>query len=107
MGHDDWLFIDLYTPDLDWVEGGLDVRNGERYNFFCCTQAMLFRSDMLPGIIRYWRTHASEPVDDNLRNYRQEFSKQIYLCHATQPLRARRSVLIQLPEEHRCRGAPE
>merc|ERR1712048_1552115 len=69
--YDDWLFIDLYTPDLDWAEGARDVRNGERYNFFCCTQAMLFRSDMLPGIINYWRTHASEPVDDNLRNYRE------------------------------------
>jgi len=71
---DDWLFIDLYTPNLDWAEGSLNVKNGGRYNFFCCTQAMLFRSDMLPGIIRYWRTHASEPVDDNLRNYRKEFT---------------------------------
>lgn len=72
--HDDWLFIDLYTPDLDWAEGALDVENGKRYNFFCCTQAMLFRSDMLPGIIRYWRTHAAEPVDDNLREYRKQFT---------------------------------
>lgn len=74
LEHDDWLFLDLYTPELDWAEGALNVKNGERYNFFCCTQAMLFRSDMLPGIIRYWRTHASEPVDDNLRNYRKDFT---------------------------------
>lgn len=70
---DDWFFFDLYTPNLEWAEGALDVRNGEPYNFFCCTQGMLFRSDMLPGVIKYWRTHANEPVDDNLKFYRRDY----------------------------------
>jgi GR25 family glycosyltransferase involved in LPS biosynthesis len=30
---DDWLFLDLYTPNLHWVEGMLDVKNGERFDF--------------------------------------------------------------------------
>ena len=27
---DDWLFLDLYTPNLNWREGMLDVANGQR-----------------------------------------------------------------------------
>lgn len=65
----DWLFIDLYTPNLDWAEGMLDVKHGEKYKFQCCTQAMLFRSNELDGVIGYWLEHSREPVDDNLREY--------------------------------------
>jgi len=78
----DWLFADLYTPNLDWAEGMLDVKNGQRYNFQCCTQAMLFRSDMLPGIISYWRSHPAEPVDDNLRHYREKITPDFFIYAA-------------------------
>jgi hypothetical protein len=82
MKHDDWLFLDLYTPNLDWKPGMLDVKNGERYAFECCTQAMLFRSDNLPGIINYWRTHPGEPVDDNLRHYREKVTPNMFIYAA-------------------------
>jgi hypothetical protein len=74
---DDWLFLDLYTPNLDWAPGMLDVRNGERYNFNCCTQAMLFRSDRIDGVIRYLSDHPREPIDDNLRNYLKDFQPNL------------------------------
>jgi len=80
--HDDWLFLDLYTPNLDWAPGALDVKNGEKYSFFCCTQAMLFRSDRLPGVVNYWRTHSSEPVDDNLREYRSKITPNLFIYAA-------------------------
>jgi hypothetical protein len=82
MKSDDWLFIDLYTPNLNWNPGMMDVRNAEKYAFTCCTQSMLFRSDRIPGIISYWRSHAGEPVDDNLRNYRENVTPNLYIYAA-------------------------
>lgn len=70
--HDDWLFLDLYTPNLDWRSGMLDVVNGEKYPFECCTQAMLFKTDRVDPLIGYWRDHAGEPIDDNLRNFMKD-----------------------------------
>jgi hypothetical protein len=82
MKSDDWLFIDLYTPNLDWAPGMLDVSNGGKYAFHCCTQSMLFRSDRIPGIISYWRSHPGEPVDDNLRNYREHVTPDLSIYAA-------------------------
>jgi len=70
--HNDWLFLDLYTPNLDWAPGMLNVENGGKYPFQCCTQSMLFKSSEIDGVIHYWRSHSREPVDDNLRNYIKE-----------------------------------
>ncbi len=30
---------------------------------------MLFRSDRVEGVIKYWLKHPREPVDDNLKHY--------------------------------------
>jgi len=82
LEHDDWLFLDLYTPNLNWYEGMTDVKNGERYAFHCCTQSMLFRSDLIPGIISYWRMHPHEPIDDNLKAYRDQYTPDRYIYAA-------------------------
>lgn len=65
----DMLFLDLYTPHVDWHPGCDNVEHLKPYNFFCCTQAMLFKSSDVGGVADYWKTHATEPVDDNLREY--------------------------------------
>jgi len=71
---DDWLFLDLYTPNLNWADGMINFNNGDRYNFQCCTQAMLFRSDRIDGVSQYLVDHAREPIDDNLRNYMRDYT---------------------------------
>merc|ERR1712070_549515 len=73
---DDYLFVDLYTPNLNWNDKMLNVVNGEPYAFQCCTQAMLFKSSNVAGIIEYWREHSREPIDDNLRNYLKDYAPE-------------------------------
>jgi hypothetical protein len=75
--HDDWLFLDLYTPNLDWGPGMLDVETGKKYPFQCCTQAMLFRYDRIDGVINYLRAHPKEPIDDNLRFYMKNIAPNL------------------------------
>lgn len=70
----DMLFLDLYTPKVDWKPGSENVQNYDKgpYDYFCCTQAMLFKSENVRGVGEYWRQHATEPVDDNLVKYMRE-----------------------------------
>jgi len=82
---DDMLFLDLYTPKVDWKDPSVwnAVSHLKPYDYFCCTQAMLFPSNRLGGVINFWRTHPSEPVDDNLVNYmKQDGGLKVY---ATRP----------------------
>jgi len=80
--HDDWLFLDLYTPNLDWAPGMLDVVNEARYPFQCCTQSMLFRSDRVDDLITYFRAHPKEPIDDNLRFFMKNLRPDLFVYAA-------------------------
>jgi hypothetical protein len=76
---DSWFMVDLYTPRINWGRNPLYVENFERYDFECCTQAMLFRSDKLLDLLLYESTHSQFPIDDNIRDYaREESSRGIY-----------------------------
>jgi hypothetical protein len=66
-GRKDWLMVDLYTPDVYW--GPREAYNMERYDFECCTQAMLFRSNKLGELLAYEHAHPNLPVDDNIRDF--------------------------------------
>lgn len=76
---DDWLFFDLYTPNLNWNDRMLHAANAEPYAFQCCTQGMLFKSSRVSGIIDYWREHSREPIDDNLRNYLRDYTPELQI----------------------------
>lgn len=65
----DWLFLDLYTPNLEINREMLQVVNRGHYAFQCCTQAMLFKREHLPLLIEFLRVHPNEPIDDNLRHF--------------------------------------
>eukprot|EP00300_Choanocystis_sp_HF-7_P036321 c52164_g1_i1.p1 GENE.c52164_g1_i1~~c52164_g1_i1.p1 ORF type:complete len:339 (+),score=70.16 c52164_g1_i1:1-1017(+) len=80
----DWLFLDLYTPNLSWNPNMLNVKNEERYAFQCCTQAMLFKSEDAPALIEFWRRHANEPIDDNLRHFLESERKDKFV-YAVRP----------------------
>jgi hypothetical protein len=73
----DFLMMDLYTPAISW--GPQTAANREKYNFECCTQAMLFDSRHVPALVEYEMTHPSQPVDDNIRDFvRQHPDQAIY-----------------------------
>jgi len=76
-GKDNFLMLDLYTPAISW--GPQTAVNKERYNFECCTQAMLFDSRRVPALVDYELMHPNEPVDDNIRDFvRQNPDNAIY-----------------------------
>lgn len=79
-GIDSWFMIDLYTPRIDWGRNPLYVHNFEPYDYECCTQAMLFRSDKLLDLLMYETSHPNMPIDDNIRDYSREApeSRQIF-----------------------------
>mmetsp|Transcript_4189 Transcript_4189/g.5818 ORF Transcript_4189/g.5818 Transcript_4189/m.5818 type:complete len:117 (+) Transcript_4189:2-352(+) len=68
-GQNNWMMVDLYTPKINWGRNPLDVQNYVPYDYECCTQAMLFRSDHLPELLQYEYNHPDLPVDDNIRDY--------------------------------------
>jgi len=68
----DWFMIDLYTPKIDWGRNPLHVNRLERYDYECCTQAMLFRSDRLLDMLLFETLHPSNPLDDNIRDFSRE-----------------------------------
>merc|ERR1712146_860980 len=65
--------------NLDWNDRMLHAENGKPYAFQCCTQAMLFRSHMVSGVIDYWREYSHEPIDDNLRMYRENHTPDLQI----------------------------
>merc|ERR1712070_731054 len=71
-GINGWFMIDLYTPRIDWGRNPLFVKNFQKYDYECCTQAMLFRSDKLLELLMYEAGHPNLPIDDNIRDYSRE-----------------------------------
>jgi len=75
----DWFMLDLYTPRIGWGRNPLYVKNFERYDYECCTQAMLFRSDKLLDLLLYETLHSNLPIDDNIRDFsREDDSRGVY-----------------------------
>eukprot|EP00298_Acanthocystis_sp_HF-20_P010112 c18683_g2_i1.p1 GENE.c18683_g2_i1~~c18683_g2_i1.p1 ORF type:complete len:334 (-),score=81.02 c18683_g2_i1:42-1043(-) len=69
---ENWFMVDLYTPSINWGRNPGYVANYERYDYECCTQAMLFRSDKLLDLLIYESSHSQFPIDDNIRDYSRE-----------------------------------
>jgi len=67
FGNNDWFMVDLYTPDIYW--GPREAHNMDRYDFECCTQAMMFRSNRIGDLLEYERANPTLPVDDNIRDF--------------------------------------
>jgi len=66
---DDYGLLDLYNPGV-WEEEDKEYLNGEEYNFFCCTQAMLFANLRIEGIVNILHDgYMRAPVDHLLVEY--------------------------------------
>ncbi len=40
-----------------------------RYDYECCTQAMLFNSKHIDALVAYELSHPENPIDDNIRDF--------------------------------------
>jgi len=66
-GRSEFFMADLYTPDISW--GSQVANNLQRYQYECCTQAMLFNSRRIPELVAYELAHPQNPLDDNIRDF--------------------------------------
>lgn len=66
-----WSMLDLYVPDLP------RFANGAIYNFYCCTQAILFNRGATTLLSQYlYRRIEEEPPDWLLRDFQKENLKE-------------------------------
>jgi hypothetical protein len=63
----EFFMADLYTPAV-WY-GPTSAANMERYDYECCTQAMLFNSKRIPELVAYELQNPQNPIDDNIRDF--------------------------------------
>lgn len=67
QGLRDFFMVDMYTPAIWW--GPQTALNMQRYDYECCTQAMLFNSKMIPELVAYELQFPQNPLDDNIRDF--------------------------------------
>lgn len=74
-----YFMIDLYTPSMEW-RPDITAEHKQRYDYECCTQAMLFNSSRISELADYEFQHPKNPVDDNIRDWVREDpeKRQVY-----------------------------
>eukprot|EP00299_Pterocystis_sp_00344_P016266 c8160_g1_i3.p1 GENE.c8160_g1_i3~~c8160_g1_i3.p1 ORF type:complete len:510 (+),score=140.44 c8160_g1_i3:23-1552(+) len=76
---DKYAFLTLYNPSV-WEEEDKVINNGDEYNFFCCTQSLLFDNSRIEPVIEKLREgYAREPVDHLLVEYLHNSTSKVYV----------------------------